>query len=62
METTFTSVYYEPTELAAKARLAKLRQTDKYPELKSYILQEGEEWRVLRKILINLVSKKETRK
>ena len=62
METTFTSVYYETSEEDAKARLAKLRKTDKYPEIKAYILKEGDEWRVLRKILINLDSKTNPRR
>ena len=56
METTFTSVFYEDSQEAAIARLAKLRKTDKYPEIKAYILEEDGKWRVLRKIKINLSS------
>ena len=55
METTFTNVFYEPTQDAAQARLKRLREIDKYPEIKAYIIQEGENsWRVLRKIRLNL--------
>ena len=55
METTFTNVFYEPTQEAAQARLKRLREIDKYPEIKAYIIQEGENsWRVLRKIRLNL--------
>ena len=54
METTFTSVFYEKSQEDAEKRLKKLRQTDKYPELKAYIKEEDGEWRVLRKILLNL--------
>ena len=55
VETTFTNVFYEPTQAAAQARLNRLRAIDKYPEIKAYIIQEGENsWRVLRKIRLNL--------
>lgn len=55
METTFTNVFYEPSETAAEDRLTKLRKTDKYPEVKAYIIQEKDgSWRVLRKIKITL--------
>ncbi len=55
METTFTNVFYEPSENAAKERLTKLRETDKYPEVKAYIIQEKDgSWRVLRRIKIVL--------
>ncbi len=54
METTFTSVFYEKSQDDADKRLKKLRKTDKYPEIKAYIIEEKGEWRVLRKIRINL--------
>lgn len=54
METTFTSVFYEKSQEDAEKRLKQLRKTDKYPELRAYILEESGEWRVLRKIQINL--------
>ena len=58
METTFTNVFYEPTQDAAQARLKRLREIDKYPEIKAYIIQEGENsWRVLRKIHENFTEK-----
>ena len=47
---TFTSVFYEKTLSAAKRRLNKLRTSDKFPELKAYIIKEGDEYRVLRKV------------
>lgn len=50
---TFTNVFYEETSEAAEKRLSDLRKKDKYPEVKAYIIQEGENsWRVLRKIRI----------
>ena len=50
---TFTNVFYEETSEAAEKRLADLRKRDKYPEVKAYIIQEGENsWRVLRRIRI----------
>lgn len=53
MEITFTNVFYEATAEAAEQRLHDLRKRDKYPEVKAYIVQEGEgEWRVLRRIRI----------
>ncbi|MBQ7410243.1 MAG: hypothetical protein IJW20_02565 [Clostridia bacterium] len=54
METTFTSVFYENSQKEAEIRLAKLRKTDKYPEVKAYIIEEDGKWRVLRKIRIEL--------
>lgn len=55
METTFTNVFYEETQEAAQERLDKLREIDKYPEIKAYIIQiEDGSWRVLRKIKLNL--------
>lgn len=55
METTFTNVFYEPTQAAAQTRLNRLREIDKYPEIKAYIIQvEDGSWRVLRKIRLNL--------
>lgn len=56
METTFTSVFYENSQKEAEIRLAKLRKTDKYPEVKAYIIEEDGKWRVLRKIRIELIS------
>ena len=50
---TFTNVFYEETSEAAEKRLSDLRKKDKYPEIKAYIVQEGENsWRVLRRIRI----------
>ena len=54
METTFTSVFYENSQKEAEIRLAKLRKTDKSPEVKAYIIEEDGKWRVLRKIRIDL--------
>ena len=55
METTFTNVFYEDSKPAADERLNKLRQTDKYPEVKAYIIQEKDgSWRVLRRIKLTL--------
>ena len=54
METTFTNVFYEDSEQAAISRLKKLRETDMYPEVKAYIVQENDgSWRVLRRIKLN---------
>lgn len=61
METTFTSVFYENSQKEAEIRLAKLRKTDKYPEVKAYIIKENDQWRVLRKIRINLSSLAKTK-
>ena len=53
MDITFTNVFYEETSEAAEKRLDDLRKRDKYPEVKAYIIQEGENsWRGLRKIRI----------
>lgn len=50
---TFTNVFYEETSEAAEKRLSDLRKKDKYPEVKAYIVQEGDGlWRVLRRIRI----------
>lgn len=46
----FTSVYYEKTLEDATKRLSKLRKTDRFVELKAYVLKEGNKYRVLRKI------------
>lgn len=51
---TFTSVYMEKTQEEADARLAHLRKVDKYLELKAYTIQEGDEFRVCRKIDISV--------
>ena len=61
METTFTSVFYEKSQDDAKLRLENLRKTDKYPEVKAYIIEENGEWRVLRKIRINLTQTSQQR-
>ncbi len=53
MELTFTSVFYEKNQADAKKRLAFLRKTDRYPEIKAYVIPENGEWRVLRKILVS---------
>lgn len=58
MESTFTSVFYESTPKAAEARLENLRKTDLYPEIKAYIIKQDGEWRVSRKIRVNLGSEK----
>lgn len=51
MEMTFTNVFYENTYPAAQKRLNDLRERDKYPEIKAYIIQEKDgSWRVLRRI------------
>lgn len=53
MEMTFTNVFYEESYLAAKKRLNDLREKDKYPEIKAYIIPiEDGSWRVLRRIKI----------
>lgn len=50
---TFTNVFYEDTYPAAQKRLNDLRERDKYPEVKAYIIQEKDgSWRVLRRIKI----------
>ena len=55
METTFTNVFYEDSKPAAEERLKKLRETDMYPEVKAYIIEEKDgSWRVLRRIKIKL--------
>lgn len=53
MEMTFTNVFYEESYSAAQNRLNDLREKDKYPEIKAYIIQiEDGSWRVLRRIKI----------
>ena len=53
MEITFTNVFYENTYPEAQQRLNDLRERDKYPEVKAYIIQEKDgSWRVLRRIKI----------
>ena len=50
---TFTNVFYEDTYPAAQQRLNDLRERDKYPEIKAYMIQEKDgSWRVLRRIKI----------
>lgn len=51
---TFTNVFMEPTEKQAEARLAHLREVDRYQELKAYIIPEDGQFRVCRKIDISL--------
>ncbi len=51
---TFTNVFMEPTEKAAEDRLLHLRKTDAYHEVKAYIIPEGNQFRVCRKIDISL--------
>ena len=52
---TFASVYYEDTLEEANKRLETLRKIDKkYPEIKAYIIPEGDKFRVLRRVQINL--------
>lgn len=52
---TFTSVYYEKSQVEANKRLQALRIIDsKHHEIKAYILREGKgKFRVLRKVEIN---------
>lgn len=53
MEMTFTNVFYEESYQSAQKRLNDLREKDKYPEIKAYIIQiEDGSWRVLRRIKI----------
>lgn len=51
---TFTNVFMEPTQEKADARLAHLRKVDRYQELKAYIIQEGDQFRVCRKIDVSI--------
>lgn len=46
---TFTCVFYENTYAEAEKRLETLRKTDNSPEIKAYIIQSGDQFRVLRK-------------
>ena len=51
---TFTNVFMEPTEKAAEDKLLHLRRVDRFHEVKAYIIAEGDEFRVCRKIDISL--------
>lgn len=51
---TFTNVFMEKTQEDADQRLAHLRKVDRYLELKAYIIQEGDEFRVCRKVDISV--------
>ena len=64
MKTTYTCVFYEKNKRAANKRLSTLRQTDQYPEIKAYIIHQGDNlgWRVLRKILVDLSQTKKVGK
>ncbi len=54
---TFASVYYEDTMQLAEQRLATLRRIDmKYPEIKAYIIPDGDKFRVLRRVKIPLTT------
>lgn len=46
----FTNVFMEKTSEDAEKRLAFLRETDKYFEIKAYIIPEGDKFRVCRKV------------
>ena len=49
--TTFTNVFYEPTFEKANQRLRTLRAKDnKHSEIKAYIVQEGDKYRVFRRV------------
>ena len=49
---TFTSVYYENSFELAERRLQKLRLIDNKDEVKAYIIPEGNQFCVVRRIII----------
>lgn len=54
----FTCVFYEDTLDNAQKRLDTLRITDKYSEIKAYIIPVKDEFRVLRKVNLQRTNKK----
>lgn len=54
----FTCVFYEDTLVNAQKRLNTLRITDKYSEIKAYIIPVNGEFRVLRKVNLQTTNKK----